>query len=167
MDRKCANCDRQAEKVRNEAYYCLRHYRIRQMRGDAKESGKSIPSFELLESLFDDAEASGFVCSVCCREMNLVRSGGQSTTISLQHDRDGGYRLICLGCNVKHQFCPGDSFYDVPEGTKRCNACGFVLPKTEFYRSKHSPNGLRSACKECGKSSAMKWISDKRKAAKR
>lgn len=166
MDRKCAKCERPAEKTRNQAHYCFRHYRIKQMREDAKESGKSVPTTEKMEQLFDTAEAAGLVCEICSREMNYIRANGHSTIISLQHDRDGGYRLICLGCNVRHQNYPGDSFYAVPAGSKLCQTCGVVKSHAEFYRHKSNPSGMRSDCKECSKASAMKWIASKRKAAK-
>lgn len=166
MNRKCARCERPADKARNQAYYCFRHYRIKQMRDDAKESGKTVPTNDELERLFDAAEASGLVCEVCTRAMNYVRANGHSTIVSLQHDRDGGYRLICLGCNVRHQNYPGDTFYEVQPDSKRCSACGEIKSHAEFYSHRSNPSGLRSDCKACSKASAMKWIAAKRKAAK-
>jgi hypothetical protein len=52
--------------------------------------------------------------------MNWWLTEGSSTVITLQHDRDGTIRLICKGCNSRHHLHPGDSYYQMPRGHKRC-----------------------------------------------
>lgn len=150
--RKCARCPRDATCCRNAAYYCDMHYRTLQMRHDAQSSGKPIPARELVESLADSLVEKNLICSVCERKMNWLKKDGISTTISLQHDRSGEYRLICLGCNVQHQFYDGDSFYTTPATHKHCRKCGETKPLSEFYKkkvNKSCPRGIGSWCKCC------------------
>lgn len=151
---KCSQCSEPATKSRNQTYYCTIHYRIKQMRDDAKIDNKSVPSWEELLVLASRLVKEGMTCQVCGRQMNWLRGEGIKTVVTLQHDRSGDYRLICLSCNSRHQHCSGDSFYSIPEGQKSCTACKIVKPLAEFYRHKSNPCGVRSECKACSIASA-------------
>ena len=162
----CCHCDKPSEKVRNQGYFCILHYRIKQMRDDAAIDRKAVPSREELEGLFSSILDAGMKCQVCSREMNMLKADGISTQVTLQHDRDGSFRLICLGCNVKHQNYPGDSFYELPADHQRCHDCGEVKPHSEFYAHNTNSTGYRSECKPCSKRHAMAWIKQKRQKLK-
>ena len=97
----------------------------------AKADGKAVPALAWLEANVPE----GMVCPCCHRTMNWLRKDGGSTCITLQHDRDGTMRLICFGCNSRHSHMPGDSFYQLPSGTKKCHYCGEIKPDAEFYAS--------------------------------
>ncbi len=164
--RKCSRCDKPAAKMRNQTYFCTPHYRMKQMRDDAKIDGKLVPSWEMLAELFLAIAALGLKCPACHRAMNWLKEEGVATIVTLQHDRDGGVRLLCLGCNSRHQHYPADTFYEVPPGHKRCNRCGTVKQFGDFYRDKYNSNGLRSDCKECAKSVAIERQKRKREHAR-
>lgn len=126
--------------------------RFKQMVKAAKRSGKKIPSFSLLENLADAIRADEMKCPVCRRVMNWMLKEGRSTVVTLQHDRSGEMRLICKSCNSKHQFYPGDTFYDLPADHKQCRKCNKIKPNSEFYFMKKL--GYLSGCIECQRSSA-------------
>ncbi len=146
----CAQCDEPATKRRNQTHLCVVHYRIQQMRQDSQVDSKPIPTRESLESLVGQIVESGMVCVFCDRVMNWLKKDGIKTIVTLQHDRNGGFRLICLSCNTRHQHFPGDSFYATPKGHKLCTRCKQVKPFEEFYP--HVGNGVnarRSRCRVC------------------
>jgi hypothetical protein len=161
--RHCSHCDAIALHPFKGGYYCTLHYRVKQMRYDAQASGKSVPTVEVLLQMIADLP-TGMKCVVCDRQMNWLKADGHSTMATLQHDRDGGYRIICLGCNVRHQFYPGDSLYETPQGSKRCPSCGAIKPTSEFYPHNSNSNGLRSDCKPCSKKAAVVGIRRRRHA---
>lgn len=167
MNKTCAHCDQPAEKRRNEGHYCLLHYRIKQMRDDAAVDRKLIPSRTELEELFNGLLLSGMRCSICGQTMAMLKTPRRmKSTVTLQHDRSGAFRLICLSCNVKHQFMPGDEFYQRPDGHKRCTQCGEVKPHEQFYRRPAQPDGLRSECKKCSSRLAVIGIRERRQRAR-
>jgi hypothetical protein len=153
----CARCHREGvvKHYRSMSWLCSRHSRFVQMRAQSKTSGKYIPSHDELEGL---AEALvGFKCPTCGRVMNWLRSEagvGTSTVVTLQHDRDGCVRLICSRCNTRHAAFPGDSFYEVAVGYKRCPRCKNVLLEQEFYPGPSVPS---THCKTCQKRTVTAW----------
>lgn len=132
-------------------WLCSRHYRISQMRSEAKKRGKRIPSYDNLEAMIDDLGPE-MICIGCDRKMLWFRrSGDPSRTISLQHNRDGTMSLICVSCNTRHHSYPGDSFYDRDKSLRRCGKCEKELPLDNFYPSKgrgHWRDRV-SFCKSC------------------
>lgn len=159
VPRRCSRCDELATKKRNQTNFCVRHYRIKQMIDDAKIDKKLVPTHAEMESLVDDVVRREMVCEVCSRKMNWLRKDGHSTMMTLQHDRSGKLRLICLRCNVRHQWCPGDLFYDMPSGHKFCRVCKAIKPFEDFY-----PHPRRD-CKVCCISAAKKQARNRRKNA--
>lgn len=149
MERSCSRggCSRQAFRRRGNAHYCVIHTRISEMRCTAQRDGKLVPPWEQLESLAETA----VTCAGCNRAMNWLSVDGASTVVTLQHDRDGGIRLICLSCNSRHGAHPGDSFYEIPQGFKRCGRCHEIKSEDQFYRDYSKRwHDLKSACKKCG-----------------
>jgi len=51
LNPKCAHCGEPATRFRNQTNLCTIHYRIKQMKEDARIDGKTEPSRELLERL--------------------------------------------------------------------------------------------------------------------
>lgn len=153
----CARCDRPAFALMYFTNLCLLHVRAEQMRRGARYGEKAIPPREVIESLLNAALASGMKCPSCGRTMNWLKKDGQSTVITLQHDRDGGFRAICFGCNVRHQFHPNDTFYSLPAGHKRCQACKNNKPTADFY----SPS--RANCRQCERTASLRRYHTKKR----
>jgi hypothetical protein len=121
------------------------------MRNRAQNMGKTVPSKEALLALIDKLISQGMKCIGCDRVMRWLGNKGESSLVTLQHDRNGDFRLICLGCNTRHAYHPGDTFYDVKPGEKICNGCGKVKGVSEFNKDLTRPGGLRSCCRDCQK----------------
>lgn len=45
--------------------------------------------------------------------------------------------------------------------TKRCSGCHKELPLGEFYKNRHSPDGLQGYCKTCGKVKTKQYQKEK------
>jgi hypothetical protein len=125
--------------------FCVKHYRFNSMRSRAMNSGKYAPSFEELENLIP----KDFVCIGCGRKMVWLQKDDPSAVVSLQHDRDGTLRFICLACNSRHARFDGDTFYELPEGMKRCALCGKNKPLEEFVQRRDGWLGKTTRCKPC------------------
>ena len=149
----CAWCEEPAHIKQGRILLCQVHYRISSMRILAKRDGKVSPSRDEIEA----AIPNPLICSCCDREMNWLRSDGASTQITLQHDRRGSIRLICLGCNVRHSVHPSDTFYTIPAGKKRCPDCEMVLPVADFSKDRSRPIGLKSYCRPCASIRNKSW----------
>jgi len=132
---------------------CARHYRISSMRSRAKQDGKAAPTREAIENL----APSPFVCVGCDREMTWLRENGASRQATLQHDRSGNLRIICLACNTRHARHPGDTFYNMPAVHKLCSKCERVLPHDSFSTDRSRPIGLKSSCRECSRKAHTNW----------
>lgn len=152
-DGGCAWCERDAHIRQGRIMLCAMHYRISSMRSRAKRDGKITPSREQIEFMVP----SPFVCVSCERAMNWLRRDGASTQATLQHDRSGRVRIICLACNTRHAQHPGDSYYDLPEGHKRCAKCDRILPHSAFSTDRSRPLGLKASCRECSHKSHTTW----------
>lgn len=149
----CAWCDRAAYIRQGRIMLCLVHYRISSMRSRATRDGKFVPTRQAIEALIP----TPFDCIGCRRAMDWSRAAGASSQATLQHDRSGAMRIICLACNTRHAQHPGDTFYDVPDGHKRCAKCDRTLPHGSFSRDKSRPLGLRSSCRDCNHTAHTKW----------
>ncbi len=114
--------------------------RFIQMRNAAKRSGKAVPTFRLLERLA--AALVAMKCPACQSPMNWLLKNGAATVVTLQHDRSGRMRLICKGCNSRHHLHPGDTYYEMPSGHKRCPRCTKTKPIADFGKK-------RSQCRKC------------------
>lgn len=144
---KCTQCDRPGTVFKCNRWICDIHFRIQCMRDCAAFRGKYVPDKSLLLELAERVEASGMKCSHCSTLMVWRGAKGRRDVVSLQHDRDGGIRLLCMECNFQHRYFPGDTFYITPIGWKYCPKCQSAKPPIEFYRN---GNGrLKSYCKEC------------------
>jgi hypothetical protein len=134
-------------KVMKGSFYCAKHARFQQMRDGARRSRQTVPSYEQLEVL---ASAAGMVCSHCRKQMFWTRGQGPiSQQITLQHDRSGIMRLICMSCNSRHRDYPGDDFYKFPVDFKRCYRCKTVKPFSDFSVSRRYSFGLSPICRRC------------------
>lgn len=132
--------------------------RLLQMRWTAKYRGKTIPSITDLENMVP----LDMKCQTCQREMNWFRKDGDSTVITLQHDRSGIHRILCQACNVRHAFRGGDSFYDTVY-LKRCHRCKELKPFSSFYLD-NSPRWAHrsSKCKPCNAAYHREFMAKKR-----
>ena len=148
----CAHCGAPAIFIMNQ-WVCAKHYRFRSMRYSARHSGKKVPSRDWLEANVPE----GMVCPCCSRVMNWRIHEGRPTVITLQHNRDGTMAMICQSCNSRHQHMPGDSFYSLPEGMRRCPKCGEIKPRGEFASSMHP-------CVPCHRKVHQVWRSANREA---
>ena len=158
---KCTRCDLDAVIKQGHSWLCPKHYRFGQMRVSAKRHGKAVPSLDEMGRMLPP----NLVCPSCNRTMNWRQAEGASTVITLQHDRNGKLRFLCLACNTRHASVENDSFYQIPEGHKRCPRCGENKPLECFC----TDNGKRwknkkSTCKECSALYHSEWVSHNREA---
>lgn len=149
----CAWCARPSHIRQGRNMLCAMHYRIATMRANATRRGKFAPTRHQLEALIPDP----FVCSCCQREMTWLRLNGASVQATLQHDRNGDVRIICLACNTRHAQHPGDSFYNVPPGHKRCPDCDANKPLNDFPVDRSRPIGRKSYCRPCCAARFKQW----------
>lgn len=149
----CAWCERPRHIKQGRIWLCEVHYRISSMRTRAKRDGKSVPSKEGIEALIP----SPFVCAGCDRSMVWLRQHGASQQATLQHDRSGALRIICLACNTRHAQHPGDSYYEIPTDHKRCPDCEKVLPRSAFAMDRSRPIGLKAYCRPCSAARFKHW----------
>lgn len=150
---KCAWCDRPSHIKQGRILLCALHYRMSSMRTRAKRDGKLVPSYAELEAAVPD----DMVCAPCRRVMTWLRDQGASIQITLQHDRAGGFRFLCLGCNTRHGTHPGDTFYDLPKGSKRCPDCKSIKPISDFSVDRSRPIGRKSYCRGCASERHKEW----------
>ena len=106
----CARCGQEKYRTINNTWYCKKHIRWYDMRCGARLKGKYAPSFEELDILLK--QTNGMFCIGCNQKMKWTRKEGGLKVMSLQHDRSGRIVFICLGCNIRHRFYKGDSFYN-------------------------------------------------------
>jgi len=149
----CAWCENPSHIKQGRIMLCATHYRIGSMRSRAKRDGKYVPSRAEIEKLIVEP----FVCEGCGRGMNWLREQGASTQVTLQHDRSGNLRLICLGCNTRHAHHPGDLYWSLGPGQKYCGKCDRVLPETDFVKDVSRPRGLKGWCRSCSSTSVTGW----------
>jgi len=147
----CSKCGDPGFRFRGERWLCSIHNRMDTMRTAARSAGKYVPTEDELTTLFRDLTARGMKCETCGVVMPL--HGDRRATVSLQHDRSGRLRLICMTCNSRHDDLPGDSFYDLPPDSWRCSRCEQVLPLARFYKGRAG-----GCCIDCRKKlNAQMW----------
>jgi hypothetical protein len=93
---------------------CPKHKRFLAWQRECKSRCLPCPTFEQMERMF--AELKGMRCPTCNRRM--LMSGGlgvgkNSRVVSLNHRHDGGFDLMCIGCNISHRHIPNDGFYEL------------------------------------------------------
>lgn len=145
--RRCswAGCNAQSRGSVARDAYCVMHAALYRMRIASKQRGSSVPSRAELEGLVP----SDGRCPICRREMCWTKAIDASRVVTLQHDRNGGHRLICSRCNTRHARMPGDSFYELPQGHKHCRGCNTAKPVGAFGRDARRVCGVRARCLEC------------------
>ncbi len=150
---KCMHCDSEAVLLRGQTIYCGMHGRLFQMRYCAKQKKKAVPTKDELLAMALEVVGNGMNCQCCERTMNWLLREGHSTVVTLQHDRSGAFRLICFACNTRHFKHPGDTFYEIPKGSKKCFGCNVVKKYSDFYRNAASRDGMQSQCRDCQRES--------------
>ena len=152
---KCSRKDCRVQQFRRlgNAKYCPRHYRFATMRTCAKRHGKTVPTWDELESLVP----TNLTCQPCGRPMNWLARDGGSTVITLQHDRSGAYRLMCRACNTRHAAHPGDEFYAIPPDMRRCPGCLHVKPLSAFAMDVSRWLGRTTYCRGCARGRHQAW----------
>lgn len=141
----CPKCNPSLDQ---ELPLCVMHGRMKQMRSDARSHRKAVPAESYLERLLKESLKNGFLCPHCKSEMGWKLKDAGRATVTLQHDREGGLRLLCLRCNVRHSFHEGDRFYEDDGSSKLCGGCNLTLPLHKFGKIK-SKNRPKPRCKEC------------------
>lgn len=157
---KCKWCSSSATIKQGRIWLCDKHYRFQQMRVLAARKTKLVPEYSHLESMF--ATLHEMQCPCCKEKMHLRGKHGMSKVMTLQHDRSGNIRFMCLSCNTRHQHFDGDTFYTHDPSTHPCRDCGKVLPKDAFWKDRSRPLGIKSYCKECNNKRIKKWASNNR-----
>jgi hypothetical protein len=126
----CVKCGQVCDnEVVGKTVYCAKHYRFHNMRDGCRMRGVSKPSYEELEALAQRDFADG-LCSICRRPLKW-RTRNFRDLVTLQHDRSGKLRLICLVCNQHHKTFPGDSYFDTPH-LRWCRLCNTAQPPENF-----------------------------------
>ena len=152
----CKWCKKESIMKQGRIWLCVKHYRFQQMRCNAKRHGKTVPTYSELELML-----SGLMdmqCQLCKQKMNWRSIDGQSTVISLQHWRSGGFGLLCRSCNTRHAFRPGDSF-EYSEFEKHCPGCSQLKPVGEFYTDKRGRwSNTKTYCKGCSDERCKAWV---------
>ena len=156
---RCSRCGGIAVRKQGHQWLCAKHYRFGQMRSRAKRDGKAVPTHEQLDAMLGDS------CGDCGVVMNLLsRVGQRARTASLQHYRDGSMAIVCVSCNTRHAFMPGDSYRSMPKGHKRCPKCKTEKPIGDFSadNNRSGPMKVKSHCKTCSHDSIKQWRKDNR-----
>ena|SRR6185295_4705760 len=159
--KKCSRCEQLSVIKQGHQWLCPKHYRFGQMRANAKRNGKLVPSHEWLES----SVPAKMICVHCRRKMNWRSRDGHSTTICLQHNRDGSLALICIACNTRHGTRSRDDFYKIPRSHKWCPDCKKSLPLSSFCTDNSGRwKNKKSICRKCSTKRHAKWVSKNRAA---
>jgi hypothetical protein len=150
----CAWCEAKRHIKQGRIWLCVKHYRFQGMRTSATRADKYAPPYSHLELEFSKC---GLICPHCNRYMNWLKKDGDSTVITLQHDRKGTWRFLCGACNTRHSRRDGDSFYSIPINSKMCPRCGTVKLLAEFTSSKRGWAGRNTYCHSCAARYAVTW----------
>lgn len=162
--KKCSICPLDGYRKSGNQMLCQMHYRMRDMRSKAKQNGKAIPSRELISQMVQSVINDGLRCPHCKVKMNWLARDGRMRVLSLQHDRSGGFRILCLLCNMRHAAVRDDLFYEVKPGYRWCGKCDQILEMVKFQKSER-PRGCKTYCKRCSNSISAKWKMKNRKQA--
>jgi hypothetical protein len=152
--RKCHWCNSDSHIMQGHIFLCKKHYRLQQMRVNAKRRGKYVPSYEELEILLNSIldENGAMICPGCGIKMNLLAKDNRQRVITLQHNRDNTITFLCLSCNDRHYFYENDDFYKSDKNKKRCPKCKTEKELTDFpprdIKNKRFRN-IASYCYKC------------------
>lgn len=153
---KCKWCRRNAFRKQGRIWLCKRHYRFQQMRANAKRHGKSVPAYEWLEQAWNALKNR---CPVCSQKLNWLSSEGTSTVVTLQHDRSGTHRLLCLSCNVRHSSFEDDTFYSSDPSKRVCPRCQYTLPISRFGTDNSGRwKNKKAYCRDCSTWYHRQWV---------
>ncbi len=158
MTNTCRRCDEVAHIRPKSRWLCKKHYRFTQMRAKCKTLGKRMPSYEWLEL---ESGRINDKCPSCHRIMNWLKGDGVATVVTLQHDRSGEMRLLCLSCNTRHAYYPDDMFYQRDEAQKWCPRCKQELALDNFKTKKRKSQWLdrETYCIQCNRDRQADWAS--------
>lgn len=141
---KCRLCEDIIVNNVDYANLCEKHYRFMKMRQSAKCKNKYAPSYTELENLF---EKQGLKCGLCNKTLNWSSKDSPKDRITLQHDKSGDIKFLCLSCNSRHAKAGlGDRIYELGIDVKPCNNCKIIKQKVEFYTQGKS---IQPNCKIC------------------
>lgn len=151
---KCYICGNFSINRHGRSNRCEKHHRFIQMQKTAKADGKYVPSIYEIEDLVP----KDMKCNDCNCLMHWVDDENRSSGAVLQHYRDGSLGIVCLSCNTKHGFMPGDSYKEVPNGSKLCRHCKTIKPLSMFSLRKDGkvPYPV-TKCKSCSHDALVKW----------
>ena len=157
----CKWCGDEVFRKQGRIWLCKKHYRFQQMRVRAKSRGKAVPSYDWLEEQWRSIKGS---CPVCHRDVNWLSKEGSATVLTLQHDRNGDMRLLCLSCNVRHASFEDDSFYETDPNRRICPRCRRSLPWGAFCADNNSRwKNKKSYCRQCSTKYHNEWVIKNRK----
>lgn len=157
----CKWCDSPAHIKQGRIWLCKKHYRFQQMRSTAKRDNKTVPSYDQLESLWLECQGK---CFVCRRAFNWLSVEGRATVVTLQHDRSGSMRLLCVSCNTRHAFFDGDSFYEADQSHRTCPRCEHNLPLSVFAADNYNRwNNKKTYCRACSAKYHAEYVANNRK----
>lgn len=143
----CPRCgEPSARKVGNH-WLCATHYRFWQMTQEARRRGKTVPTYEQLQTMVPPDMA----CRDCGEKMHWLGADGHQRVVTLQHYRSGSMALVCKSCNTRHSHLPGDLFVDLPADHWFCNGCKQVLPLDSFGACNGASHLVKkfTKCKKC------------------
>ena len=151
---KCYVCGDQALSFNGRSNLCEKHRRFIQMQKTAKSDKKYVPSLYEIEKIVP----KDMSCQDCGISMHWIDNRNRSSGAILQHYRNGTLGIVCLSCNIKHGFMPGDMYRDIPRDNKLCVSCKSIKPLFMFNLRKDGkkPYPL-SKCKECCLIAHKKW----------
>lgn len=153
---KCYICGDSAIKRHGRANRCEKHHRFIQMQKTAKQDGKYVPSIYEIEKLVP----SNMRCADCGCLMHWIDDENRSAGAVLQHYRDDTLGIVCFSCNTKHGQMPGDSYKDVPLGSKLCRTCKTIKPLSMFDKRYDGKKPYPvSKCKSCRHEALVNWRS--------
>ena len=123
----------------------IRTQRFIQMRNNAKYTYGVAPSMDVLARLAE--ELVDMHCPVC--NIQMAWKGVWGERVTLQHDRSGEIRLLCMNCNARHQMYEGDTFYIYWPHYANCIRCRSLMPIDAFRRNASKNNKKQSLCATC------------------
>jgi hypothetical protein len=157
----CSRCGIQSVRIQGHQHLCEKHYRFGQMKASAKRHGKPVPSNMDLEEMC--LSLTEMRCPTCGRTMNWMGVNGRATVATLQHDRSGLMRILCLSCNTRHASFKGDTFYINDDKTRMCPNCKKTMDRTSFCVDRSSRwLNTNTYCRSCRNEMQRRWVSNNR-----
>ena len=150
----CSKCENTSIYKQGNQWLCAKHYRIAQMRSNAKRHNKFVPEYSEIEKRLDL-----LICPDCGKSMNLLSKDGKCTVATLQHYRDGSWNIVCRSCNTRHAYMPGDTYRQMDKNNKYCPKCKSIKSFSQFSvdNGRSGNIKLKSYCKSCSKEAHREW----------